>query len=165
MRAIYKDIISFVQGVVKNCYQGWEESNDITINIKNKDIFVPIISAIRYLYYSAPLAAFKEKDERNREKIMSQQSHSERHSLHERLSEEERARRDDRLIDQFSRVVVIKILNKGDPGFMMEERLMAEVTFRLMEFKHCWMTTVREGVIMLRVFEDRLEFMKDYQLV
>lgn len=23
LRAIYKDIISFVQGVVKNCYQGW----------------------------------------------------------------------------------------------------------------------------------------------
>ena len=92
--------------------------------------------------------------------------HSEKHDRsHDRLSEEDRAKRDDRLIDQFSRVVVIKILTKGDPGFMAEEKLLAEVTFRLMDFKLCWVTRVREGAIMLRVFEDRLEFVKDYRLL
>jgi len=27
LKFIYKDVINFVSGIAKNCYQGWEESN------------------------------------------------------------------------------------------------------------------------------------------
>lgn len=86
--------------------------------------------------------------------MSSQQYHSDRHERQPQDSstEEEKARRQDRLIDQFPKVIVMKVLTKGDPGFMAEERLLGELTFRLMDFKMCWVTRVREGVIMLRIF-------------
>lgn len=154
LRYIYKDVVSFILSMMKICYLGWEESNDLHLNTKHEAIFVPIITAILSLYYFAPLAAYKERDEKSREKMASQQPHSDRQErqVQERLSEEERAKRDDRLIDQFTKVVVLKILTKGDAGFMAEERLIGEVAFRLMDFKMCWITRVREGVILLRVF-------------
>ena len=86
---------------------------------------------------------------------MLSQTHADRHDR-QGLNDDEKNKREERLIDQFTKAVVIKILSKGDAGFMPEEKLLAEVTFRLMDFKMCWLTRVREGVIMLRVFEDRI---------
>jgi hypothetical protein len=62
-------------------------------------------------------------------------------------------------------VVVIHILTKGNVGFMPEEKLLAEITFRLMEFRQIWQTTVKEGFIVLRLFEDRVDFEKEYVVV
>ena len=66
------------------------------------------------------------------------------------------------MIDQFNKVVVIKVLTKGDIAFLAEDKLIAQVTFRLMEYKSCWSAKVKEGVITLRVFEDKINFEKDY---
>lgn len=41
---------------------------------------------------------------------------------------------------------------------MAEDKLVAEVTFRIMEYKGCWITRMNEGFIMLRVYEDRIDF-------
>ena len=49
-------------------------------------------------------------------------------------------------------MVVLKILTKGDIGFLAEDKLIAEVTFRLMEFKGTWITRLREGLLVLRIF-------------
>lgn len=46
-------------------------------------------------------------------------------------------------IDQFYKVVVLKVLTKNDVGFMNEYKLIAEITFRLMEFKGAWLTRLR----------------------
>ena len=56
------------------------------------------------------------------------------------------------------------MLTKGDANFMgpFDSKLIAEVTFRLMEFKGCWLTRVREGVITIKVYEDKITFEKDY---
>lgn len=107
------------------------------------------------------MAAFKEREEKSRERIL--QSHLERHDKPynpEKLTEEERARREDKIIDQFSKVVVIKILTKGDINFMgsIDSKLIAEVTFKLMDFKSCWLTRIREGVITIKIYEDRITF-------
>lgn len=48
---------------------------------------------------------------------------------------------------------------------MQEDKLIAEVTFRLMEFKSCWLTRVKEGFLIIRIFEDRIDFEKEYQIV
>ena len=68
------------------------------------------------------------------------------------MSEDDRVRREDRCIDQFTFMVVLKILTKGDIGFIPEDKLIAEVTFRLMEFKGTWITRLREGLLVLRIF-------------
>ena len=65
----------------------------------------------------------------------------------------------------FSKVPVLKILTRGDTGFQAEDKLMAEVTYKLMEFKGCWLTRLKEGLLVLRVFEDRIEFEKEYEVV
>ena len=65
----------------------------------------------------------------------------------------------------FSKVPVLKILTRGDTGFQVEDKLMAEVTYKLMEFKGCWLTRLKEGLLVLRVFEDRIEFEKEYEVV
>ena len=61
--------------------------------------------------------------------------------------------------------MVLTVLTKGDVGFMAEDKLITEVTFKLMEFKSCWLTRVREGFIVIRVFEDRIDFEKEYEVV
>ncbi len=62
-------------------------------------------------------------------------------------------------------MVIIKIITRGDVGFAPEDKLLFEVTFRLMEFKTFWHTRIKDGSVVLRVFEDRLEFERDYALV
>ena len=59
------------------------------------------------------------------------------------MNEEEKSMRQDRCIDQFYKVVVLKVLTKGDIGFMGEDKPIAEITFRLMEFKGAWLTRLR----------------------
>ena len=54
--------------------------------------------------------------------------------------------------DAAARVVVLNILTKGNVGFMAEDKLLAEITFRLMEFRQIWQTTIKEGYIVLRLF-------------
>jgi hypothetical protein len=156
LRFIYKDIINFISGICKSCYNGWEDNNALDINVRNEAIFRPIISVILSTYYYDHLKAFKEK---TWEKYYSQTGQQ---ASHEKIPEEEKIRRDDKLTDQFTKVVVLKILTKGDIGFMSEDKLIAEVTFRLMEFKGCWLTRVKEGFLIIRVFEDRIDFEKEY---
>lgn len=43
-------------------------------------------------------------------------------------------------------------------GFTPEDKLLFEVTFKVLEFKSVWQTRVKEGFIIIRIFEDRLEF-------
>ena len=62
---------------------------------------------------------------------------------HEKASEEQRLKKEDGIIEQFYRAVVVKILTKGDPEFMNDDKLFAEVTFRVMEYKSCWITRMK----------------------
>lgn len=48
---------------------------------------------------------------------------------------------------------------------MAEDKLLFEVTFKLLEFKGTWITRIKEGSIVLRIFEDRLETERDYVIV
>ena len=51
LRQIYKDIINFIMGIGRICYNGWEDSNAFDINPKHESIVRPIISAILSVYY------------------------------------------------------------------------------------------------------------------
>ena len=35
LRFIYKDIINFLSGICKSCYNGWEDNNALDINARN----------------------------------------------------------------------------------------------------------------------------------
>ena len=107
------------------------------------------------LYYYDILGHFREKrerEERERERQYGQ------HYQGEKMTEEERARREEKHHDMFNKIIVLRILTKEDENFMAEDKLLAEVTFRIMEFKNCWHTRMKEGHIVLRVFEDRIDF-------
>lgn len=70
--------------------------------------------------------------------------------------------REDRSEDSMNKVIVLKLLAKNDVGFMIEDKLVAEITFKLMEFRQIWFTTTKEGYIVIRVFEDRIDIEKEY---
>lgn len=46
LRYIYKDIVNFITGIGKNCYNGWEQSNSFDLIAKSEAIFRPIVKAI-----------------------------------------------------------------------------------------------------------------------
>lgn len=81
------------------------------------------------------------------------------------IKTEDMIKKDSKLEDSFTRVLIIKILTRGDVGFTPEDKLLFEVTFKLMEFKGVWQTRIKEGNVVLRIFDDRLEFEKDYMTV
>ena len=64
--------------------------------------------------------------------------------------------------EHFGKVVVLKLVTRDDTGWVEEERLLAEVTFRVMYWKYGWQTLARDGFCVVRVFEDRIEFEREY---
>ena len=48
---------------------------------------------------------------------------------------------------------------------MNDDKLFAQITFRIMEYKSCWITRMKEGFIILRVYDDRVDFERQYEKV